>query len=152
MVAPHSELELEHLKNATRREFFANAGLSVGALGLASLMGETARADQPMAARPTHAKARAKAVIYLFMAGGPSQLELFEHKPVLQELSGKPPPPSFMKGKRFAFLKGDETLLGPYQPFDRFGQSGATLSKLLPHHRDIVRRHLLYPQHEDGRL
>jgi len=128
----------------TRRAFFSRAGLSVGALGLASLLGHDsqaaggARAVNPMAPRPAHFAPRAKSVIYLFMAGGPSQLELFEDKPMLRELSGEAPPESFLEGKRFAFLKGNETLLGPQQKFARFGQSGATISDLLPYHRDIV--------------
>ncbi len=132
------------LNASTRREFFGQAGLSVGALGLAALLGRDAaaapddRSVNPMAPRRGHYAPKAKAVIYLFMAGGPSQLELFDEKPKLRELSGQPPPPSFLEGKRFAFLKGDETLLGPYQKFARYGKSGATLSDLLPFHRDIV--------------
>jgi hypothetical protein len=132
------------LQSASRREFFGQAGLSVGALGLAALLGRDVaaapndRSVNAMAPRRGHHAPKAKAVIYLFMAGGPSQLELFDEKPKLTELSGKPTPASFLQGKRFAFLKGDETLLGPYQPFARYGQSGATLSALLPHHREIV--------------
>ncbi|MEM7234438.1 MAG: DUF1501 domain-containing protein [Planctomycetota bacterium] len=130
------------LREETRREFFSNAGLSVGALGLASLLADRpAHADKslsPMAPRTLHHPARARSVIYLFMAGGPSQLELFEDKPLLRKLSGQKPPASFMKGKRFAFLKGNETLLGPSQKLRRYGQSGAMLSDLLPYHREIV--------------
>ena len=122
-----------------RREFFHQAGLSIGSLGLASMLGRDGEAaTDPMAARETHYAPRAKAVIYMFMAGGPSQLELFEHKPTLTRLSGAPPPDSFMQGKRFAFLKGDETLLGSHRQFGRYGQSGAELSELLPYHREIV--------------
>jgi hypothetical protein len=72
------------------------------------------------------------------MAGAPSQLELFEHKPKLNELSGKIPPPSLLKGKRFAFLKGNETLLGGTREFGRYGECGMDLSVLFPHHRKIV--------------
>ncbi len=90
------------------------------------------------AASATHLPPKAKAVIYLFMAGGPSQLELFEDKPKLAELSGQAPPESFMKDRRFAFLKGTETLLGPRQKFARYGESGVPLSDLLPYHREIV--------------
>ncbi len=120
------------LRQSTRRAFFGEAGLSVGSIGLASLL----QADTAGAA--THFAPRAKAVIYLFMAGGPSQLELFEHKPKLAELSGQAPPESFMKDRRFAFLKGTETLLGPRRKFGRYGQCGAQLSDLLPFHREIV--------------
>jgi hypothetical protein len=132
------------LHESTRREFFGQAGLSVGALGLASLLARDSaaatdpRANNPMAPLAPHFAPKAKNVIYLFMAGGPSQLELFDEKPMLRKLSGQSPPESFMKGKRFAFLSGKEKLLGPYKDFARYGQSGATLSDLLPYHRDIV--------------
>ena len=66
----------------------------------------------PLAPRGGHLPAKAKNVIYLFMAGAPSQLELFDDKPKLRELHGKTPPPSLLEGKRFAFLKGNETLMG----------------------------------------
>jgi hypothetical protein len=70
-----------------------------------------------MAARRPPLKAKAKRVIYLFMAGAPSQLELFSDKPRLRELTGQPPPESLMKGRRFAFLKGNERLLGTRRSF-----------------------------------
>lgn len=122
------------LRESTRRAFFEHAGFGIGSLGLASLLG----AESPLADAATHFAPQAKAVIYLFMAGGPSQLELFEDKPKLGELAGQTPPESFMKDRRFAFLKGTETLLGPRQSFARYGESGASLSALLPYHRDIV--------------
>ena len=120
------------LRQTTRRDFFGDAGLSIGSVGLASLL----NAGDAQAAM--HFPAKAKAVIYLFMAGGPSQLELFEDKPKLTELSGQTPPESFMKDRRFAFLKGTETLLGPRQSFGRYGENGVELSALLPYHREIV--------------
>jgi hypothetical protein len=117
MHETRSELSLPH--DATRREFFSQCGLSIGALGLASLLGRDVAAaapredtTNPLAPSPPHFAAKAKSVIYLFMAGGPSQLELFEDKPKLRELSGH------------------ETLLGPQQTFGRYGQSGAVLSDL----------------------
>jgi len=132
-----------NLEPSTRRAFFGHAGLNLGALGLASLLGRDAdgnvgSSSNPMAARPPHYAPKAKSVIYLFMAGGPSQLELFEQKPVLKQLSGQSPPQSFLEGKRFAFLKGTEKLLGPEPTFGRYGESGAVLSDLLPHHRKIA--------------
>jgi len=128
------------LQQGTRREFFGQCGLSIGALGLASLLQQESWGEQAAlsSAAATHFAPKAKAVIYLFMAGGPSQLELFEDKPLLRELSGQKPPESFMKGRRFAFLNGDETLLGPTPKFAQYGQSGAVLSDLLPYHREIV--------------
>lgn len=141
-----SEIQQRLLQASTRRAFFADAGVSLGALGLAALLGEgglasaeeNPRAKNPLAPLPTHFAPKAKAVIFLFMAGGPSQLELFEDKPKLRELSGQKPPASFLEGKRFAFLKGTETLLGPQQKFGRYGECGAVLSDLLPHHQKIV--------------
>ena len=120
-----------------RREFFGDAGISIGSLGLASLL----NADESSgsgADRDPHFAPKAKAVIYLFMAGGPSQLELFDDKPKLTELSGQKPPESFMKDRRFAFLKGTETLLGSRRKFGRYGDSDVSLSDLLPHHQSIA--------------
>ncbi|MFT5525419.1 MAG: hypothetical protein ACI9G1_001423 [Pirellulaceae bacterium] len=132
------------LRDVTRRHFFGESGLSIGALGLASVLGNSpidaaeTRSLNPMASRKPHFPPKAKAVIYLFMAGGPSQLELFDHKPKLEELNGKTPPESFMKGRRFAFLNGTEKLLGPQRKFKQWGKSGATVSELLPFHGEIV--------------
>ena len=92
----------------------------------------------PMASRRPHHTAKAKRVIYLFMAGGPSQIDLFDHKPLLEKYSGQKPPESLMSGKRFAFLKGNETLLASPRKFGTYGQCGMTLSDLFPHHRKIV--------------
>jgi Protein of unknown function (DUF1501) len=92
----------------------------------------------PMAPHAPQFPGRAKRVIFLFMAGGPSQLELFEDKPKLRELHGQKPPPSLLAGRRFAFLKGNETLLGTKRNFSRAGQCGMELSELLPHHRNIA--------------
>jgi hypothetical protein len=142
MFSTHSSLISPFAPN--RREFFGQAGLSIGSLGLASLLaGEGraapgARAANPMAVQAPHYAPKAKAVIFLFMAGGPSQLELFEEKPKLNELSGQRPPASFMEGKRFAFLKGDEKLLGTKHVFERCGESGAVISDLLPYHKEVA--------------
>src|SRR5688572_22997678 len=89
----------------TRRHFFRRCGVGLGAAALAGLLAEDAPAADatPLAAKPPHFPARAKSVIFLFMAGGPSQFELFEPKPELQKLHGQPIPESFVAGKRFAF-------------------------------------------------
>lgn len=142
------------LAQATRRYFLRQAGLSVGAMALASLLdGESAgaaeaaraasdrsaaRRTNPLAVQPTHHAPRATSVIHLFMAGGPSQLELFDPKPRLQQLDGQTVPDSFVEGKRFAFLKKDPKLLGARRTFGRYGESGAVLSDLLPHLRRVV--------------
>jgi len=124
------------MTDVDRRAFLGHAGLSIGSVSLASMLAdETAQAARVSS---PHFRARAKAVIYLFMAGGPSQLELFEHKPKLTQFSGQTPPESLTKGRRFAFLKGTETLLGPQRQFGRYGEAGTELSDLLPYHRDIV--------------
>jgi hypothetical protein len=129
----------------TRRHFFRDCAVGLGGLALASLLrGEEDRGDKPhgspnpLAPKKPHFPARAKAVIFLFMAGGPSQLELFEDKPELNKLDGQVVPPSFTQGKRFAFIKGDAKLLGTRRKFDKCGQGGVELSELIPHHRDIV--------------
>jgi hypothetical protein len=134
------------LHDSTRRHFFRDCGVGVGALALNQLLQQDGagafRADieaaQPMAARRPPLPARAKNIIYLFMAGAPSQLELFSHKPKLRKYHGQAPPASLMKGKRFAFLKGNETLLGSTREFGTYGQCGMELSEILPHHRKIV--------------
>lgn len=133
------------LLQQTRRHFFQQCGVGVGALALHSLLtGDGAAAPikldptNPMLPREPQFAPKAKRVIFLFMAGGPSQLELFSYKPKLNELHGQAPPKSLLEGKRFAFLKGNETLLGNQRKFDQYGECGMTLSELLPHHRSIV--------------
>jgi hypothetical protein len=135
------------LRDITRRHFFGQCAVGLGSIALNCLLardgfGEPQRPQidptNPMAPRKSPLPAKAKRVIYLFMAGGPSQLELFEDKPKLRELHGQKPPESLMKGKRFAFLKGNETLLGSKRKFERYGKSGMWLSELLPHHQKIV--------------
>ena len=97
----------------TRREFFSQSGLSIGAIGLANLLGRDAAAAEPAhAAAGAHFPARAKAVIYLFMAGGPSQLELFDNKRQLRRMSGQRPPESFMKGTPLRLSQGQRDAAG----------------------------------------
>ena len=132
------------LRDITRRHFFNRCGLGVGSLALQQMLAGDSQASvkidpaNPMASRRPHHTAKAKRVIYLFMAGGPSQLDLFDHKPLLEKYSGQKPPESLMSGKRFAFLKGNETLLASPRKFGTYGQCGMTLSDLFPHHRKIV--------------
>jgi hypothetical protein len=125
----------------TRRHFFGGAGFGIGSLALAALMDEKLLAQQPtdaMAPKPGHHPPRAKNVIFLFMAGGPSQLDLFDYKPKLNRYDGEPCPEDLMKGERFAFIKGVPKLLGSPYPFARHGQRGAELSSLLPHLASVV--------------
>lgn len=130
----------EFERQQTRRHFLSECGLGLGGMALGSLLADDAEAKVtlPTAARAPHFAPKAKAVIYMFMAGGPSQLELFEPKPLLQKLSGEVTPKSFTEGKRFAFLKPDAKLLGTTRSFGRYGEVGMPLSELLPHHRKIV--------------
>ena len=127
---PHSALV------AARRHFFQQCRVGIGAMALGSLLandGKAATASDPLSPRPPHFAPRAKNVIFLFMAGGPSQLELFEPKPKLQELDGQVIPPSFVANKRFAFIKADAKLQGTKRNFARHGQSGQMISECLPH-------------------
>jgi hypothetical protein len=136
------------LHQRTRRHFFADCGMGLGAAALSSLLAgdrpasAAERTRDPLAPRPGHHPARAKSVIYLFMAGGPSQLELFDYKPELQKYSGQPIPDSFIEGRRFAFMdiftKEHPKLLGTVRRFARHGQSGAWVSALLPHMAEVV--------------
>ena len=128
------------LREITRRHFFQDCQVGLGAMALGSLMadGRPASAATPPAgfsagSRGLHHEAKAKSVIFLFMAGGPSQLDLFDEKPKLRELNGQVIPESYVKGKRFAFIKPDAKLLGTSRKFAKYGQSGAELSELLPH-------------------
>ena len=131
------------LLDLTRRHFFSRCSVGVGAMALSDLLcresaGNSARSTNPLARQPGHYRPQAKSVIFLFMAGGPSQLEMFSYKPKLTELDGQAPPTNLLEGKRFAFLKGDEKLLGPRRKFSQHGQSGAWISDLLPRHGEIV--------------
>ncbi len=126
---------------STRRDFLNASGLGIGSMALSSLLardGHAAERNDPLAPKKPHFAPRAKAVIFLFMAGGPSNLELFDHKPELNKLTGQKVPESFTQGKRFAFIKGDAKILGCARKFSRYGKCGMDLSELLPHHRDIV--------------
>ena len=121
----------------TRRWFFEQCGVGLGAIALGQLFsqkGYAAPAElNPLAPKQPHLKAKAKRVIYLFMAGAPSQLELFDNKPELAKWDGKLPPAELIKDYRAAFISPNSTLLGPKFKFARHGQSGAELSELLPH-------------------
>jgi hypothetical protein len=140
----------DFLAHQTRRHFLSRCAVGLGGIALASLsQGPRALAGpaasggalpNPLAPRPTHFPARAKNVIYLFMAGGPSQLELFDYKPKLVALNGQPIPPSFLEGKRFAFMDTSHgtKLMGTRRAFARHGQSGMWVSELFPHTAKIV--------------
>ncbi len=129
----------------TRRHFFSQCSIGLGGIALASLitegrLGAAPAAGNPLEPKPTHFPPKAKSVIFLFMAGGPSQLELFDYKPKLQELNGKPIPQSYIEGKRFAFMNSSHgmNLLGTRKTFRQYGESGAWVSDMLPYTAGIV--------------
>ncbi len=132
----------------TRRHFFQDCGVGVGKIALASLMAggfQAALGRRVLGANSgwiapnddesrvgAHFAPTAKRVIYLFMAGAPSQLDLFDYKPKLAELEGQPIPPSVIAGQRYAFIQPDAAVLGPRFKFSRHGKCGAELSEKLP--------------------
>jgi hypothetical protein len=131
--------ELERLRTQTRRYFLQSGPLSLGAIAMSHLFGglvraaqETRAVENPLAPRKPPLPAKAKRVIYLHMAGGPSQLELFDYKPELQKYDGKACPENLLEGKRFAFIKGVPLLLGGKHEFEQHGESGCWISNLLP--------------------
>ncbi len=124
----------------TRRWFFRDCAVGLGAIALGELLRESGFAARPEKALPDplaphqpHFAARAKRVVYLFMAGAPSHLELFDYRPKLAKYDGTLPPPDLVKGYRAAFINPSSKLLGPKYKFAKHGQCGAELSELLPH-------------------
>ncbi len=113
----------------TRRWFLRECALGLGALGLAELLGEGTGAS----ALAPHHRPRAKRVIFLHMAGGPSQLDLFDPKPALVKHDGEVCPAELIEGERFAFIRGAPRLLGSPYAFARHGDAGQSISELLPH-------------------
>jgi hypothetical protein len=129
-------MQMNPLLHQTRRHFFSRCGIGFRSMTIGSLMARYAA----IAPERTHFPAKAKNVIFLFMAGGPSQLETFEHKPLLTKLNGKPIPESYTKGKRFAFMDSSHRsdLLAPKVQFKQHGECGAWVSDYLPHTAKIV--------------
>ena len=126
------------IRAVTRRHFFERCRVGLGAMALGALLRQEAQGGRAPARRVLDYPPRAKSVIFLFMAGGPSQLELFDEKPRLRELNGQPVPASYVEGKRFAFIGKDAKLLGTRRTFARHGASGALVSELLPHTASIA--------------
>jgi Protein of unknown function (DUF1501) len=133
------------LLHRTRRHLFQQCGVGVGSIALANLLNHESFAKDiqltnPLASKQPHYKPKAKNIIFLFMAGGPSQLETFEYKPKLTELNGEPIPDSYVEGKRFAFMDSSHrrNLLGTKRAFQQYGQNGAWVSDLLPYTAKII--------------
>src|SRR5436189_3057216 len=131
----------------SRRWFLKECGLGLGKVALGSLLTEaflsnaraaTAAATDALKPRAPHFPGKARRVIHLFMAGAPSQLDLFDYKPELTKLAGQPLPASVIGGQRYAFIRPDAAVLGPQFKFAKHGQCGAELSEMLPHLAEIV--------------
>jgi uncharacterized protein (DUF1501 family) len=139
------ELRREYAKLITRRWFFRQCGVGLGSIGLASLLGQEQAAGataptvaNPLAPKKPHFKPKAKHVIYLFMGGAPSQLDLFDYKPTLAKYNGKPVPQEVVMGQQYAFIKPDAALFATDFKFARHGACGAELSEALPHLSEVV--------------
>ena len=144
------EARREVLRQHTRRHFLKESAMGLGALALGSFLNSCGRSSSqhasnilidpvnPLAPRPPMFPGKAKSVIYLHMAGAPSQLELFDYKPDLMKLDGQDCPQSLLEGKRFAFIRGVPKMLGPQATFKQYGESGIWLSNYLPHFSSIV--------------
>ena len=133
-----------HQTYLKRRQFLKKCSLGMGAMALGSMAGCGLGSDlmdgivSNMLPKASHFAPKAKQVIFLHMAGAPSQLELFDFKPELFKLDGKPCPDSFLAGKRFAFIVGVPNMLGPQYAFQQYGQTGSWVSDRLPHFTEMV--------------
>jgi hypothetical protein len=127
---PPTELRLFQ----SRRDFLRDACCGLGGLALAALDSQESRADRsnPLAVQASHHSAQAKSIIFLFMAGGPSQIETFDPKPLLNQLNGQPRPAQFGEAK-YPFIQRDAKLLGTKRTFQKHGESGIDVSDLFPH-------------------
>ena len=126
----------------SRRWFLRDCGIGLGAIAAQQLLGRSSvaapAANNPLAPKSTHFAPKAKRIIYLFMAGGPSHLELFDNKPVLGQYDGQLAPPGMLDGYRSAFINPNSKFLGPKFKFAKHGQSGTELSELLPYLSQVV--------------
>ena len=121
----------------SRRWFLRDCGIGLAGIAAGALLADDAAraapaAGNPLAPRRPHFPARARRVIYLFQAGAPSHLELFDPKPELTKRNGQLPPAELLKGYRAAFINPNSALLGPKFRFARYGRCGMELSEVLP--------------------
>lgn len=121
-------VQYEKVRAQTRRYFFGQAGLGFGALALNQLLAE----EKGGVGKGVKIPAKAKSIIYLHMAGSPSQIDLFENKPALTKFNGKDCPEEYLEGKRFAFIKGTPKMMGSVFDYQKRGESGQWVSDLLP--------------------
>src|SRR6266404_1586030 len=140
-----SELRSEYARLITRRWFFRQCGVGLSSIALASLLdAENAfgaaktSVTNPLSPRSPHFPPKARRVIYLFMAGAPSQLDLFDYKPALAKYNGKPVPQEVVMGQKYAFIRPDAALFASEFKFEKHGQCGVELSEALPHLAEVV--------------
>ncbi|WP_439555560.1 DUF1501 domain-containing protein [Dyadobacter sp.] len=141
-----TELQQTKVLHQTRRHFLQSCGFGLGALGLGSLLDScspttsnpSGLSADAMSVKTPQFVPKAKRVIYIHMAGAPSQLELFDYKPELLKYHGKDCPAEFLEGKKFAFIQGVPKMLGPQGKFNQYGQSGAWISDYLPHLQTVA--------------
>jgi hypothetical protein len=146
MIHYQQELQSEAAKYITRRWFFKQCGVGLGSIALTSLLGANKasatpaapKAVNPLAPRQPHYTGKAKRVIYLFMGGAPSQLDMFDYKPSLRKYNGQPVPKEVVMGQKYAFIKPDAALFASDFKFSKHGQCGAELSEALPHLAGVV--------------
>lgn len=138
-MIPQNCLQGESL---SRRWFLRDCGVGLGAVAATSLLqqqaAQAAPGNDPLAPKKSHFPGKAKNVIYLFMAGAPSHLEMFDNKPQLSKYDGQLPPAELLDGYRAAFINPNSRLLGPKFPFAKYGECGAELSSVLPHTAKVV--------------
>ncbi|MCI0626441.1 MAG: DUF1501 domain-containing protein [Acidobacteria bacterium] len=132
-MTPYLEMMCAH----TRRHFLERCSLGLAGIFLGSQKA-AGEGENPLALKKPHFEPRAKAVIYLHMAGSPSQLDLFDWKPELVKYNDKDCPQHLLEGKRFAFIKGVPKMMGTPYKFAQHGRSGAWVSELLPHFSTVV--------------
>lgn len=133
----------QHELNTTRRTLLGRTATGVGAAALGALLGGKTQAETQYGGLPElpHFAAKAKRVIYLFQNGAPTHVDLFDWKPELKKMHGKPIPEEYVGGKRFSTMTGKangKLMLAPIEPFKRYGDSGATVSDLMPHTAKIA--------------
>ncbi|MCB0686640.1 MAG: DUF1501 domain-containing protein [Saprospiraceae bacterium] len=135
----YKEAIIKEAQYNTRRHFLRKCMSGMGALTLGTMVNQPLFASEnPLDLPNPHFSPKAKHVIYLHMAGAPSQLELFDYKPLLEKLNGQDCPASLLEGKRFAFIRGVPKMLGPQSTFKQHGASGAWISDYLPHFSGVA--------------
>src|SRR5204863_1699204 len=133
----------EYARLLTRRWFLRQCGVGLGSIALSSLLTDQKAAgaptiSNPLAPRQPHYKPKAKRVIFLFMAGAPSQLDLFDYKPTLAKYNGKPVPQEVVMGQKYAFIRPDAALYATEFKFAKHGKCGDDLSEALPRLEVVV--------------